>query len=165
MKIMSINAGSSSLKFSLFDMDTKEVLTSGNFERIGIEGSFYTIKYQDYKIKQDCELKDHSEAAQILLDKLVELKIVEDLDEINGVGHRIVHGGSLYKESVFVTDKVVDDIMSISDLAPLHNPAHVLGINAFRKALPNVPMVVVFDTAFHQTMEKVMKLFETPVSS
>lgn len=164
MKIMSINAGSSSLKFSLFDMDTKEVLTSGNFERIGIEGSFYTIKYQDYKIKQECELKDHAEAAQILLDKIVELKIIEDLDEINGVGHRIVHGGSLYKESVIVTDKVIDDIMSISDLAPLHNPAHVLGINAFKKALPNVPMVVVFDTAFHQTMEKEHYLYPLPYS-
>ena len=164
MKIMSINAGSSSLKFSLFDMDTKEVLTSGNFERIGIEGSFYTIKYQEYKIKQECELKDHAEAAQILLDKIVELNIIEDLDEINGVGHRIVHGGSLYKESVIVTDKVIDDIMSISDLAPLHNPAHVLGINAFKKALPNVPMVVVFDTAFHQTMEKEHYLYPLPYS-
>ena len=97
MKIMSINAGSSSLKFSLFDMNTKEILTSGNFERIGIEGSFYTIKYQEFKIKEEAELKDHSDAVRILLDKIKELEIIKDYDEIDGVGHRIVHGGALYQ--------------------------------------------------------------------
>lgn len=164
MKIMSINAGSSSLKFSLFDMETKEVLTSGQFERIGIEGSFYTIKYQDYKINQECEIKDHSDAVKILLEKIQDLQIIKDLDEIDGVGHRIVHGGALYNKSVLITDKVIDDIVALSDLAPLHNPAHVLGINAFKEALPNVPMVAVFDTAFHQTLEKENFLYPVPYS-
>lgn len=164
MKIMSINAGSSSLKFSLFDMSTKEVLTSGQFERIGIEGSFYTIKYQDYKINQECEIKDHSDAVKVLLEKIQDLQIIKELDEIDGVGHRIVHGGALYNKSVLITDKVIDDIIALSDLAPLHNPAHVLGINAFKEALPNVPMVAVFDTAFHQTLEKENFLYPVPYS-
>lgn len=164
MKIMSINAGSSSLKFSLFNMDTKEVLTSGQFERIGIEGSFYTIKYQDYKINQECEINDHSDAVKILLEKIQDLQIIKDLDEIDGVGHRIVHGGALYNKSVLITYKVIDDIVALSDLAPLHNPAHVLGINAFKEALPNVPMVAVFDTAFHQTLEKEHFLYPVPYS-
>ena len=164
MKIMSINAGSSSLKFSLFDMNTKEILTSGNFERIGIEGSFYTIKYQEFKIKEEAELKDHSDAVRILLDKIKELEIIKDYDEIDGVGHRIVHGGALYNKSVIITDKVIDDIIELSDLAPLHNPAHVLGIKAFKEALPNVPMVAVFDTAFHQTLEQEHFLYLVPYS-
>lgn len=164
MKIMSINAGSSSLKFSLFDMNTKEILTSGNFERIGIEGSFYTIKYQEFKIKEEAELKDHSDAVRILLDKIKELEIIKDYDEIDGVGHRIVHGGALYNKSVIITDKVIDDIIELSDLAPLHNPAHVLGIKAFKEALPNVPMVAVFDTAFHQTLEQEHFLYPVPYS-
>ena len=161
---MSINAGSSSLKFSLFDMNTKEILTSGNFERIGIEGSFYTIKYQEFKIKEEAELKDHSDAVRILLDKIKELEIIKDYDEIDGVGHRIVHGGALYNKSVIITDKVIDDIIELSDLAPLHNPAHVLGIKAFKEALPNVPMVAVFDTAFHQTLEQEHFLYPVPYS-
>ena len=164
MKIMSINAGSSSLKFSLFNMDTKEVLTSGVFERIGIEGSCYTIKYKEFKIKEEAELKDHSDAVKILLDKLVELEIVKDLDEINGVGHRIVQGGALYSKPALVTDKVIDDIIALADLAPLHNAAHALGINAFKEALPNVPMVVVFDTSFHQTLAMDDFLYPLPYS-
>ena len=162
MKIMSINAGSSSLKFSLFNMDTKEVLISGAFERIGIENSFYTIKYNDYKIKNEVDLPTHSDAVKILMEKLVELEIVKNLEEINGIGHRIVHGGSLYKESVIVTDKVVDDIIALSDLAPLHNPAHATCIKAFREALPKTPMAVVFDTAFHQTIEEDRYLYPVP---
>lgn len=164
MKIMSINAGSSSLKFSLFDMDKRQVLTSGNFERIGIEGSFYTIKYNEFKIKEEAELKDHADAVKILLEKLIELEIIKDLDEIDGVGHRIVQGGALYSKSVLVTDKVIDDIIKLADLAPLHNAAHALGINAFKEALPNVPMVVVFDTSFHQTIEEDRYLYPLPYS-
>ena len=145
-------------------MNTKEILTSGNFERIGIEGSFYTIKYQEFKIKEEAELKDHSDAVRILLDKIKELEIIKDYDEIDGVGHRIVHGGALYNKSVIITDKVIDDIIELSDLAPLHNPAHVLGIKAFKEALPNVPMVAVFDTAFHQTLEQEHFLYPVPYS-
>ena len=121
MKIMSINAGSSSLKFSLFDMSNEEVLISGNFERIGIEGGLYTLKYKGDKIKVEQELDSHSTAVKILLEKLIELKVISNLEEIEGVGHRIVHGGDKYTESVMVTDEVVDDIISFSDYATLHN--------------------------------------------
>lgn len=162
MKIMSINAGSSSLKFSLFNMDTKEVLLSGLFERIGIEGSCYTLEYGEYKIKNESLMETHLDAVKILMDKLLELKIVNSLEEIDGIGHRIVHGGAIYKESVVVTDKVLDDIIALSDLAPLHNPAHAMCIKAFREVLPNTPMVVVFDTAFHQTIEKDRFLYPVP---
>ena len=164
MKIMSINAGSSSLKFSLFNMDNEEVIASGLFERIGIDQSAYTIKYNGEKIKQEVDLPDHSVAVSILLEKLVELGIIKSLDEINGVGHRVVSGGDKYSESILVTDKVVQDIIELKDYAPLHNPAHVLGINAFREALPEVPMSVVFDTAFHQTMDEVSYLYPVPYS-
>ena len=164
MKIMSINAGSSSLKFSLFNMDNEEVIASGLFERIGIDQSAYTIKYNGEKIKQEVDLPDHSVAVSILLEKLVELGIIKSLDEINGVGHRVVSGGDKYSESILITDKVVQDIIELKDYAPLHNPAHVLGINAFREALPEVPMSVVFDTAFHQTMDPVSYLYPVPYS-
>lgn len=164
MKIMSINAGSSSLKFSLFNMDDESVIASGLFERIGIENSCYTIKYNGEKIKQEIELPDHSVAVSILLEKLVSLGIIESLDEIDGIGHRIVSGGDRYSQSVLVDDKVVSDLIELKDYAPLHNPAHVLGINAFREALPNVPMTVVFDTAFHQSMSPVSYLYPVPYS-
>ena len=164
MKIMSINAGSSSLKFSLFDMENEQVIASGLFERIGIDQSAYTIKYNGEKIKQEIDLPDQSVAVSILLEKLVELGIIKSLDEINGVGHRVVSGGDRYSESILITDKVVQDIIELKDYAPLHNPAHVLGINAFREALPNVPMSVVFDTAFHQTMDEVSYLYPVPYS-
>jgi len=164
MKIMSINAGSSSLKFSLFDMATEEVLISGLFERIGIEGSGYTLKYKGDKIKVETDLPDHSVAVKILLEKLMELQVISNLEEIEGVGHRIVHGGDKYTESVMVTDEVVDDIIRFSDFAPLHNPAHAVCIKAFREVLPKTPMVVVFDTAFHQTIEKARFLYAVPYS-
>lgn len=164
MKIMSINAGSSSLKFSLFNMDTKEVIVSGLFERIGISGSCYTIKYNGYKIKEEVLMNSHSDAVKILIDKILELGIINSLEEIGGVGHRVVHGGSLYDCSVLITDKVMDDIIGLSDLAPLHNPANAICINAFREVLPNVPMSVVFDTAFHQSIEKDRYLYPVPYS-
>ncbi len=162
MKIMSINAGSSSLKFSLFDMTTEEVLISGVFERIGIEGGTYTLKYKGDKIKVEQELDSHSTAVKILLEKLIELQVISTLEEIEGVGHRIVHGGDKYTESVMVTDEVVDDIIRFSDYAPLHNPAHAICIKAFREVLPKTPMVVVFDTAYHQTIEKARFLYPVP---
>ena len=162
MKIMSLNAGSSSLKFSLFEMTDESVLVSGQFERIGSDGSGYTFKYNGQKITEEIPLKDHTDAVTILLDKLIALEIIHSLDEIKGVGHRIVHGGSKYSESVFVTNQVIDDIDAFKEFAPLHNPAHLLGIKAFKEALPDVPMVVVFDTAFHQTMDEVTYLYPVP---
>lgn len=162
MKIMSINAGSSSLKFSLFDMSNESVLASGLFERIGIDNSCYTIKFNGEKIKQEVDLPDHGVAVKILLEKLIDLEIIKSLDEINGVGHRVVHGGDIYSESVLVTDKVINDLIDLKDFAPLHNPAHVLGINAFKEALPDVKMSVVFDTAFHQSMPNVSYIYPVP---
>ena len=164
MKIISINAGSSSLKFSLFNMDDESVIASGLFERIGIEGSKYTIKYNGEKISQEIELPTHVDAVNILLDKLTDLNIIESLDEIHGVGHRIVQGKDIFKESVIVTDEVMEKLDTIKGFAPLHNPANMLGIEAFRKVLPNVPMVAVFDTAFHQTMGEVSYLYPVPYS-
>ncbi len=162
MKIISINAGSSSLKFSLFDMRNESVIASGLFERIGMECSCYTIKYNDEKIKQEIELKDHNDAVRVLLDRLTGLNIIKSLDEIDGVGHRLVHGKDKYSESVFITDEVIQDLDRFKEFAPLHNPANILGINAFKEVLPKVPMVGVFDTAFHQTMDKETFLYPVP---
>ncbi len=163
MKIISINAGSSSLKFTLFEMDNEEVIASGVFERIGIEGSKYTIKYNGEKIEQELELKDHTDAVNVLLEKLIDLGIIKSLDEIKGVGHRLVHGKDKYSKSVIITDEVIEDLENFREFAPLHNPANVLGIKAFREALgDDVMMVGVFDTAFHQTMSKEAYLYPVP---
>lgn len=164
MKIISINAGSSSLKFSLFNMDDESVIASGLFERIGIEGSNYTIKFNGEKVTQEVELNNHVDAVNILLDKLTDLNIISSLEEINGVGHRIVQGKDIFTESVLVTDEVMAKLEEIKEFAPLHNPANMLGIEAFRKVLPNTPMVAVFDTAFHQTMDKSTYLYPVPYS-
>ena len=164
MKIISINAGSSSLKFSLFNMDDESVIASGLFERIGIEGSNYTIKFNGEKITQEVEVATHVDAVNILLDKLTDLNIISSLDEIHGVGHRIVQGKDIFTESVLINDEVMEKLDAIKGFAPLHNPANMLGIEAFRKVLPNVPMVAVFDTAFHQTMDKSTYLYPVPYS-
>ena len=164
MKIISINAGSSTLKFSLFNMTDENVIASGLFERIGIEGSKYTIKFNGEKISQEIELNTHTDAVKVLLDKLVDLGIIHSLDEIDGVGHRLVHGKDKYSESVIITDEVVEDLEKFKCFAPLHNPANILGINAFREVLPNVPMVGVFDTAFHQSMDTTTYLYPVPYS-
>jgi len=164
MKIISINAGSSSLKFSLYNMIDESVIASGLFERIGIEGSQYTIKFNGEKITQEVEMNNHTEAVKILLDKLIDLEIIKSLDEIDGVGHRIVHGKDKYANSVIITDEVLNDLDLFKDFAPLHNPANILGINAFKEVLPNVPMVGVFDTAFHQTMDEETYLYPVPYS-
>lgn len=162
MKIMSINAGSSSLKFSLFEMNTKECIASGYFERVGLDNSFYTIKYNGEKIREEVDMPNHTVAVEVLLNRLVSIGIIKDLSEIDGIGHRLVHGGDKYKSSVIITDEVVEDLRKYSELAPLHNPANILGIEAIKKALPNVPMVGVFDTAFHQTMDKVQYIYPVP---
>ena len=161
MKIISINAGSSSLKFSLINMDDESVIASGVFERIGIDGK-YTIKFNGEKYTEDVSLKSHVDAVNILLEKLIGLKIVNSLDEIEGVGHRVVQGKDIFDKSVIVDDDVMKKLESIKHFAPLHNPANMLGIEAFRKALPNVPNTVVFDTAFHQTMDPVEYMYPVP---
>lgn len=162
MKIISINTGSSSLKFSLFDMNDESVIASGLFERIGIEGSCYKIKFNGQTIKQEVELTSHDEAVEILLNKLIDLNIISSLDEIDGIGHRLLHGQEKYKKSVIITDEVINDLDSFKEFAPLHIPANISGVNAFKKVLPNVPMVGVYDTAFHQTMDPETFLYPVP---
>ena len=162
MKILSVNAGSSSLKFQLYEMPEEEVLISGYFERIGLDNSFYTIKINGEKIKKECELEDHTSAFKKLVDELIDNNVIESFDEIKGVGHRIVQGADHYDKSVVASDEVIEDIKSLSSLAPLHNPAAILGINAAKEVIKDAKHVVVFDTAFHQTMDKEHYLYALP---
>ena len=162
MKIISINAGSSSLKFTLFEMDDESVIASGIFERIGIDGSQYKIKFNGEEIKEEIEIKDHTDAVQILMDKLLSLNIIASFYEIKGVGNRVVQGIDQYKESVVITDSVIEDIESFQEYAPLHNPGAILGIRAFRNVLSKVFMTAVFDTSFHQTMPEESYLYAVP---
>ena len=161
-KIISVNAGSSSLKFQLFEMPQEEVLTSGVFERIGLEEGIFTIKVNGEKKVVKEPIPDHTKAVEMLLNALVEYRIVEHLDEIKGAGHRAVHGGEIFTESVLVDDEVVDKFTSLNDLAPLHNPAGLIGYRAFKEALPNCVHTFVFDTAFHSTMTPDTYLYALP---
>lgn len=162
MKIIAVNAGSSSLKFQLLEMPSEVVIVSGVVERIGIENSIIKIKLNGEKIVDETDMPNHTVAVDYLLTKLVELKIVKNIQEIDGVGHRVVHGGEKFSESVVITDEVIKAIEDVSDLAPLHNPANLTGIKAFQKALPNIKGVAVFDTAFHQTMAPETYLYGVP---
>lgn len=163
-KTIAINAGSSSLKWSLYTMPQEEVLASGIVERIGLKDSIFTIKYNDgEKFKQTVDINDHEVAVEMLLKQLKELNILSDYNEITGVGHRVVAGGEIFKESALVTDEVIQQIEDLSEFAPLHNPANATGIKAFRKILPDITSVAVFDTSFHQTMPKVNYLYSIPM--
>ena len=164
MKILSVNAGSSSLKFTLFEMDNESVIVSGLFDRIGIDNSFYKIKLNGETIKEDIELPTHTEAVNVLLNKLIDLNIIKSYDEIKGVGHRILHGGEKYSESVIINDDVIESIKELIPLGPLHHPGEIAGILALKEVLPEVPMVAVYDTAFHQTMEEEAYLYPVPYS-
>lgn len=161
-KIMAVNAGSSSLKFQLLEMPNEVVITEGIIERIGLKDAYYTIKINGEKQKEVLPVANHAVAVNILLEDLIKRGIIKDLHEIAGVGHRIVQGGNKFKQSTLVDDEVIKGITELCDLAPLHNPAHLVGIDAFRKALPDVKQVVVFDTAFHQTMEEETFLYALP---
>ena len=162
MIILSVNAGSSSLKFTGFEMPSEDVLISGVFERIGIDNSFYTIKLNGEKIRKEVELANHSVAVGFLTKELLENNIVESLDEIKGVGHRIVQGADKFDKTVVIDERVLETISDLSPLAPLHNPAAVVGIKAFREFMPNATHTAVFDTAFHQTMPEEAYLYALP---
>ena len=151
-KILAINAGSSSLKFQLLEMPNEAVLTEGLIERIGFTDAKFKIEFGDEAVKVTEEILDHSKAVELLMNALVDNKIVESFDEISGVGHRVVHGGEKFDKSVVITPETMADIESLSELAPLHQPANITGIKAFQEKLPNAIAVAVFDTAFHQTM-------------
>lgn len=163
MKILSVNAGSSTLKFKVFEMPQEKFLTSGSFERIGIPGGFYNFKLNGEKIKKEVNLENHTTAFKILMDELINLKVVLSYDEISGVGHRVVQGADHYDRSVVITDEILNDIESLSSLAPLHNPAAVLGMKAAMNVVPNATHVAVFDTAFHQSMKKENYLYALPM--
>ena len=162
MKYLCVNAGSSSLKYQLFDMPSEKVIISGYIEKIGLEDSFWTTKINGEKIKGARFLKDHEAAVEVLKEELINNKAVKSLDEIKGVGHRVLHGGEKYKDSVIITDEVIQDIKDLTKLGPLHHPGNLAGIEAMREALPNVGMVAVFDTAFHQTMPKENYMYPVP---
>lgn len=161
-KIMAVNAGSSSLKFQLLEMPEEIVITEGLFEKIGLEDPHFKIKYNGIKEEEDVKIKNHSDAVTMLLKVLVEKKIVSKLEDISGVGHRILHCGEFYNDSVLMTEESIRNVASVNDLGPLHNPANLMGVEAFMKALPNVPNVGVFDTSFHLTMEKEAYMYAVP---
>ena len=163
MKILCVNAGSSSLKFQLVEMPEEKLIISGYIEKIGQKDSFWTTKINGEKIRGEKYLKNHKEAASVLIDELLKHKAVESLDEIKGVGHRVLHGGEKYSDSVIITDEVIQDIKDLTKLGPLHHPGNLAGIEAMQKALPGVPMVAVYDTAFHQTMPKVNYMYPVPM--
>ena len=164
MKILSVNCGSSSLKFQMYEMPEEKVLISGYVEKIGQPDCFWTVKVNGEKIKSSRPLANHTEAVDVLIEELFKHNIVKSLDEIERIGHRVLHGGEFFKESAIVTDEVIEKIKSLIPLGPLHLPGNLAGIEAFRKVLPNVPMVAVFDTAFHQTMPKRNYIYPVPLS-
>ena len=161
-KVISVNAGSSSLKFQLIEMPSEKVLTSGQAERIGLEMGIFTIKVNGEKVVSHLPLDTHKEAVAMLLDSLIKHGIVKDLSEISAAGHRIAHGGAYFDDSAVVNEDVIAKVAELAELAPLHNPAHLICYNAFKEALPDAGHVFVFDTAFHQTMGAESYMFPVP---
>ena len=161
-KIIAVNAGSSSLKFQLFEMNDESVIASGVVERIGFEDAIFTLKFNGEKFEQTLPIPDHKKGVELLLESLIEHHVVESLNEIQGVGHRIVQGGDLFSDSVIFDQNVANGIASIANLAPLHNQAHLTGYYAFKEAMPGVGHVAVFDTAFHSTMAPETYLYAVP---
>lgn len=162
MKILAVNAGSSSLKFQLVEMPEEKVTISGYIEKIGMKDTFWNTKVNGEKIKGERYLKDHSEAVKVLIEELLKYHAVESLDEIDGIANRVLHGGEKYSDSVIITDEVINDIKELTKLGPLHHPGNLAGIEAFKEALPNVKQVAIFDTAFHQTMPKDKYIYPVP---
>ena len=164
MKILVLNTGSSSLKYQLIDMENENVLASGKYERIGENEAFITHKVNGQKIKIDHPAKNHEEAIDFALKQLInpEYKVIDSLDEISAIGHRLVHGGEKISQSTVINDEVIKVLEEYTDLAPLHNPPGIIGIKACQKVMPGKPMVGVFDTAFHQTMKKEQYIYPVP---
>lgn len=164
MKILVLNSGSSSLKYQVIDMKTEEMLAKGYFERIGQPHSFLTHKVNGEKHKFEHPAKNHEQAIEFVLNRLTNehYGVLESLNELAGIGHRVVHGGEKFSDSVIITNEVIEEIKKCSDLAPLHNPAAILGIEACRKIVPNMKMVAVFDTAFHQSISKEKYIYPIP---
>lgn len=161
-KTFSINAGSSSLKYQLYEMPQEEVIAKGVVERIGLKDSIFTLKYADQKVELVQDISDHKEAVKMLFEQLEAHKIIENLEEIDGVGHRVVAGGEIFKESTVINEDVIKHIEDLSEFAPLHNPAEAVVIREMQALLPNATMVAVFDTSFHTTMPAVNYLYSLP---
>ena len=164
MKILVLNCGSSSLKYQLIDMETEEVMAKGYLEKIGLDDSFLTHNVNGEKHKIEKKISNHEEGIKLVIEQLLDKDygVIKDLSEIDGVGHRVVHGGEKFSGSVIITDEVEEAIKECIPLAPLHNPAGITGIEACKKAIPGVPMVGVFDTAFHQTLPKKAYMYAIP---
>ena len=161
-KYLSLNCGSSSLKFSLYDMPSEIVIAKGYIEKIGLDDSFWTINYNDKKITGAKRLDNHSEAVKVMIDELINNKIIDNMSEIKGIGHRVLHGGEIYNDSVIINEKVLNDIIDLTNLGPLHHPGEIAGIKAMQECLPHTKEVAVFDTAFHQTMPKYNYVYAVP---
>ena len=161
-KSLIINAGSSSLKFSLYEMPEKKELINGNVEKIGLEDSFVTLKLNGEKIKHKFVVKDHSDAAMVMIKELIDNKVIENINDINDIGHRILHGGEFYADSVVIDEEVLNNIVYLTKLGPLHHPGEIAVIKKMMELLPNTPNVAVFDTAFHQTMPKESYIYAVP---
>lgn len=162
MKILSVNAGSSSLKFNVIELPERKELINGYFQKVGLSDSFYYVKINGEKITHEVPLKNHLDCVECLKEELFKNNIISSLNEIDGVGHRLVHGGDKFKESVLITDEVLEQCESFNELAPLHNPAMLQCVKAFQSAMPNTPMVAVFDTSFHQTMDATEYIYPVP---
>lgn len=165
MKVLVLNCGSSSVKYKLFDMQQKSVIAQGGVEKVGLSGAFIKFTLPDgQKVVVEKEIPEHQTAIELILSTLTskEYGAIESLNEINAVGHRVVHGGEKFNASVVITDEVIDAIKQCSDMAPLHNPANLIGIETMASILPSVPQVAVFDTAFHQTMPAYAFMYGTP---
>ena len=156
MKILVLNAGSSSLKYQVIDMETEEMLVKGNYERIGQDNSFLTHKVNGIKHKFEHQVSNHEEALKFIMSRLFNdhYGVIKSLDELAGIGNRVVHGGEKFRNPVLINEEVIKEIEKCSDLAPLHNPNAINGIRACQKVMPDIPIVAVFDTAFHQTIPK-----------
>lgn len=161
-KYLVVNAGSSSLKFSLYEMPEEKELINGYIEKIGLDGSSIQIKKDGEKIVEDIDILDYDAAIKVMIDKMLEYDVLKNIQEISGVGHRVVHGGEIYSSSVIITPKVLKDIKDLTPFAPLHHPGQITGIITCEKFLPDVKMVAVFDTAYHQTMPKENFLYAVP---
>ena len=163
-KYLVINGGSSSLKFSLYEMPEKQELVNGIVEKIGLNGSSYTLKSSAGKIEEKVPVKNHTEAVSVMLNALQKNNFIEDINEIKGVGHRVLHGGEFYSDSVVIDDEVLNNIKELTKLGPLHHPGEIAGIESMQTLLPGIPQVAVFDTAFHQTMPKENYMYAVPYS-
>lgn len=163
-KFLIINAGSSSLKFSLYNMPETKEIVNGYIEKIGNQDSFYTLKYNGQKAEKSKVIMNHTEAVQTMLEELLENQFISDVNDIKGIGHRVLHGGEFYAESVIIDEEVLNNIKALTKLGPLHHPGEIAGIESMQNVMPNVPQVAVFDTAFHQTMPKENYLYAVPYS-